>query len=159
MSIDFEKFAQNNDFETTLEESKKYYSAISKDGELQNLIAGSVVRYKNSLNKILIDKSASRLKFNGTSEVIAAKNYIEGVTEALDNLPEVKKIIDENNFTYETIETEKTRIERIGKFIEKTTKDMNELNQSMSDLTDSLERSVYALEAIINNNNNDFLFF
>ena len=32
---------------------------------------------------------------------------------------------------------------------------MNELNQSMSDLTDSLERSVYTLEAIINNNNND----
>ena len=95
MSIDFEKFAQNNDYETTLEESKKYYSAISKDGELQNLIAGSVVRYKNSLNKILIDKSASRLKFNGTAEVIAARNYIEGTSTALDNLPEIKKIIDE----------------------------------------------------------------
>ena len=83
------------------------------------------------------------------------KEDMEQIEIFLKDLTVLKKIIDKNNFTYETIETEKTRIERIGKFIEKTTKDMNELNQSMSDLTDSLERSVYTLEAIINNNNND----
>lgn len=83
------------------------------------------------------------------------KKDMEKLELFLNDLIILKKIIDENNFTYETIETEKTRIERIGKFIEKTTQDMKELTQSMRDLTDSLERSVYTLEAIINNNNNN----
>ena len=97
MSDNFQIFALNNDYNTVLEESKKYYQAASKNGDLQDLGSTSVIRYKNAINQILIRKSAERLKFNSTSEVLLARDYITGKKEVLNELPEIKKIIDETN--------------------------------------------------------------
>ncbi len=97
MAKDFGVFAANNDYETVLEESKKYYKAVSKQGELQDLGATSVNKYKGAIDRILIEKSGRRIKFSNTSEIILAKSYIEsnGKNDDLNKLPEVKKIIDE----------------------------------------------------------------
>ena len=57
-------------------------------------------------------------------------------------------------FTLDTIEKEKARIERIGKFIKKATQYMNELTQTMCDLYNTLETATETLKLLVDNNNN-----
>ena len=91
---DFQIFSNNNDYETTLEKSKELFALRNTD--LKNLGATNRIRYENAIQQILIDKSGRRMKFSSLQEVESAQAYLLEDENALNELPEIKKIIDES---------------------------------------------------------------
>lgn len=94
LTKDFQSFANTNNYETVLEKSKELLALRNTD--LKNLGATSRIRYENDIQQILLDQSGRRMKFSSVADVLSAQSYLLGTEDALDELPEVKAIIDES---------------------------------------------------------------
>ena len=94
LSGEFQSFANINNYETVLKKSKELFALTNTD--LKDLGATSKTRYENSIQQILVDKSGRRMKFSSVADVLSAQAYLLGTEDALDELPEVKAIIDES---------------------------------------------------------------
>ena len=94
LTNDFQSFANTNNYETVLEKSKELFAL--KNTDLKNLGATNRIRYENAIQQVLLDKSGRRMKFSSVADVLSAQSYLLGTEDALDELPEVKAIIDES---------------------------------------------------------------
>lgn len=94
LSGNFQSFANINNYETVLKKSKELLALTNTD--LKDLGATSKTRYENAIQQVLLDKSGRRMKFSSVADVLSAQAYLLGTEDALDELPEVKTIIDES---------------------------------------------------------------
>ena len=93
---EFGLIVTSSSYEETLEKSKEFLGLLEGKGSLNLLDSTNRNQYKNSINALLIDKSSRRLNFSSTEEVSLARIYLNETDKtALDDLPEIKRIIDE----------------------------------------------------------------